>query len=105
MLSLGMLTVIFFNVNPKGGSATVFLGIFSFLWIFVSSLIILVGSIFFKKDLSPTMFRRSAITATALIGLLVLSSFDVLNPLSIISFLIAMILTEIYFSSRELEKN
>jgi hypothetical protein len=105
LLSVGVETVIFFNVNPTASGAIVFLGFFVFFWLLIWSLSCIIGISIFKRKLDITTVRRSIILASAVMGSLLLSAFNVLNTLSLISFLIAMILTEIFFANKHSERH
>lgn len=104
LLSAGACTVIFFNVDPENASNAVLSAFFFFLFIFLFSLFCCMNTIILpsKKNTNVlAIVRRSALISSVIVGLLILSSFSVLNVVSGVSFVIAIALVELYFSSQE----
>jgi len=111
LISIGILSVIFFNINPyKSGTVplfgfffTLFLAIFSILAV-SASLINVYRKQSISKNRRLLILRRCAIITFAVVGLLLFSALKVLNFLSAINFILALALLEIFFINKTRER-
>ena len=108
LISLGLLLVMIFNTNPINSSNFVIISFFSILLVFLFTLFsTLARSIgrFMKRSLAPRLvLRRSLLLSILVVGITVFMSLKVLNVLSALTFTIALVLVEFFFSSRKIEK-
>lgn len=110
LISLGVVVVIVSNTNPKENILAQ-ITFFLFLFIVILSLGILLPLTYraTKRQIVSnanfkTILRRSGLIATALIGILVFSALHVLNLLSAFTFIFSLILVELFFVARKIEK-
>lgn len=110
LISLGVAIVIVFNTNPQNsGSLTIF-AFFLCLWLSLLSVIFIIFSVFGlhgkkRKWNMISRFRRSVLIASLFVGLLILSSLEVLNFLSGFTLVLAGVLSELFFVNRKLERS
>ncbi len=110
LISIGILAVIFFNINPyKSGTVPLF-GFFFTLSLAVFSILTVCASLIntYRKQSIPKtrrsiILRRCVIITCAIVGLLLFSALKVLNFLSAINFVLALALLEIFFINRTRE--
>jgi len=103
----GIITVIFFNTNPYTSGFLTQFSFFLSLLLAIFSLLSFIITIIMqikKKHFSKLKYyRRSLFISIAVTGMVVFSSLKVLNLMSTIAFLLAMILLEFFFASRRVE--
>jgi len=109
LISLGLLLVLIFNTNPFTSNSFAISAFFAVLLVFLFSLFSLF-SIFFaklskKQKRLALIFRRCLLVSILVVGILAFSALEVLNFMSILTFAIALILVEFFFSSKKVEKN
>ncbi len=108
MISAGLLLVLLFNTNPNSSSAFTIGAFFLSLLVFLSCLFSILG-IAFKKLIAKNstnimILRRSLLAACLIAGLLFFSSIKVLNTMSAITYLVALVLLEFFISSKKIER-
>lgn len=108
LISLGVLLVLFFNTNPANSSNFIIGTFFLILLVFLFSVFSLIGNFALKirKTSRPTamVLRRSLLLAILLVGLLAFSALKVLNVMSALTYTIALVLVEFFFSSKKVER-
>jgi amino acid transporter len=108
LISLGILSVLFFNTNPFNSNDFTLTAFFAILLFFLICLFALISfwiSGLRKKHFNiKKTFRRCTLLAALIVGMLVFSSLNVLNFMSGLTYTIAIILLEFFFSSRKIEK-
>jgi len=111
LISIGILLVIFTNIDPSGGSQIAFFGFFfsAFCALFsiftiLYSLISMQRHVAINNATKSRILRRSLILSIIIIGLVLFSALKVLNFLSALNFILAAILLEVFFVSRTKEK-
>jgi len=104
LLSTGVCVVTLFNVNPLDASAPIVTSFFVFLLISIQSFAISLYLMFGKKGTSripvKTLLRRTFFLGVGFVGLLAMSSLNVLNLFSAATFVAAVLLSELFFTSR-----
>ena len=107
LLCGGICTVTLFNVDPLQAPATVILAFFIFFGLFITSLIlslyIMIG--YKKNSYGPIgiAFRRATLVAIAISGTIAMSALNVLNPLSAVTFILAVFFLEMLLVGRAQE--
>lgn len=108
LISAGSLVVVVSNTDPLSSSFIVIFSFFVLLFLMIFSLVNILTLVYSAKKNNtssrPVALRRSLLVALALVGTVVFSSIKVLNLLSAFSFLLAIILLELFFASRKKEK-
>lgn len=102
LVSLGSFVVIFFNSNPEQGEMQIS-AFFLFMFLFISSFSALI---YFMINRSAGVLelkfyetiRRSVLLALLICGSLMLKALSIFNLVSIFSYLLSLILVELYFS-------
>jgi hypothetical protein len=105
LLSVGICVVTLFNQDPRDASVARIVMFFVFLFFSIASLPI---SIFLmtavkreKAEISlAKMVRRYSLASLGIVGLLLMSSFNILNLLSAITFVFSIFLSELFLESR-----
>lgn len=109
LISTGLLSVIIFNTNPvQSGNliiATFFISLLTLLFAVTSLVYILAKRTKSKKLNNSLIMRRSLFFSCMVVGLTAFSALNVLNFVSAITFIIAIILLEFFFSSKKVEQN
>lgn len=105
MLSFGVCVVTLFNQNPQNASVARIVMFFVFLFFTIASLpvsiYLLVAAKKKRTELSSVkMIRRFCLASFAIVGLLLMSSFNLLNLLSAITFVLAVFFCELFFEGR-----
>jgi len=109
---LGIFTVIVFNSSPLDPQGSVIPMFFTFgfavafLVSFLSSLIVLSRRS--KKPDKQTItkyLRRSVELSAVLVGMFAMSAYGVLNALSVMSFVLAIFLIDLFVESKITQKN
>ena len=110
LISIGILTVIFFNIDPLESGVVPIFGFFFAAFLALFSIISIVYSLikrgkrgFIDKKSLFTVVRRSMVITTIVIGLILFSALKVLNFLTALNFILALSLLEIFFTSRTRE--
>ncbi len=108
LISTGLLAVIIFNTNPtQSGNliiTTFFISLLVWLCSFASLLYILVKRRKSKNLNKSLIIRRSLFFSFAVVGIVAFSALNVLNFVSAITFIIAIVLLEFFFSSKKTEQ-
>ena len=101
IVSLGVLVVIISNIEPTLTLSASNVEFYAFFFIFTYSLISLVNYIFINKNKASwrILNRRVLLGSFFISGVLIMSSLQVLNIVSLVSFLIATALIELFFIS------
>lgn len=111
LISTGMFSVVFFNIDPSGASQITIFGLFFSLFFALFSILTIAYSlisryknhVFLHKD-KVRVIRRSIFLSILTVGLLLFSALKVLNFLSVLNFVLVIILLEVFFVSRSREK-
>jgi len=108
MLSFGVCIVTLFNLNPQNASVARTVMFFIFIFLAIASLSIgtylLLASRRKQAELSLSkVIRRSCLGSFAIVGLLLMSSFNLLNLLSAITFVLAVFFCELFFKERAIQ--
>lgn len=107
LISLAIIIVILFDTSPSSGVAVKF-SLFLFSTTFLVSLFILIAGfrIMVKGDFKnlKVIIRRSIILALVVVGLLTFSFLKVLTILSALTYLISLLLIEMFFMTRKIER-
>lgn len=105
LLSIGICVVTIFNQDPRTASVTRIIMFYLFLFLAISSLpvnVILLMNI--KRKQADTsigkLVRRSSLISMAIVGLLLMSSLNILNLLSAITFVLAIFFGELFLEGR-----
>lgn len=98
LISLGLLTIIFFNVDPKSATSFVKFVFIVSIWYSIFSLFIILNSN--RKSASHSL-RRGAIIASLITGLLCFSALGIFNFLSALTFFVALGLIEVFFLTKQ----
>jgi len=107
LVALGAAVVIVFNTSPGSADALIRVAFFAFSWLTLASAISLIFSLAQHKNnrvQRTTQIRRAALIAFAITGLLAFSALHVLNFISVLTFLLAIGLLEVFFMARRIEK-
>ncbi|MFH1910286.1 MAG: hypothetical protein ABIJ72_03820 [bacterium] len=109
LISSGLLFVILFNTNPIGSSnlivATFFISLLTLIFALTSLVYILIKRTKSKTLNKTLVIRRSLFFSLVIVGLISFSALNVLNFISAITFIIAVVLLEFFFSSKKVEQN
>jgi len=102
LVSLGALIVITNNTIPASELSIINIGFFVFFFLLIYSLTYLVYCVFKKntKVFNHLLNRRILIFAILINGIMIMSSLQVLNVISSISFILSIILLELFFISQ-----
>lgn len=100
----GLFTVILFNTDPETATLLTKSIFFISLLIFLTSVIYFV-SIFISKNKSSVKLRRILIFSAGVVGLALFSFLSVLNIMSAITYMIVLVLIELFLSSKKTTKN
>lgn len=110
LISLGIIIVILSNTRADVDIIARY-AFFIFSLIFIFSLLFLVSIVLARynkhqtdKQFIKTQLRRSLLVSFALTGLVLFSAIHVLNILSAVTFIISLILIEMFFMTKKLEK-
>jgi len=100
--------VTLFNLNPQNASVARTVMFFIFIFLAIASLSIgtylLLASRRKQAELSLSkVIRRSCLGSFAIVGLLLMSSFNLLNLLSAITFVLAVFFCELFFKERAIQ--
>ena len=108
LISLGLLTVLVFNTNPFESSnfilGTFFIILLVFMFSIISIICIAANKILKKHNSKSLILRRSFLISVLMVGLALFSALKVLNFMSALTYFVALVLTEFFFSSRKVEK-
>jgi uncharacterized integral membrane protein len=103
LVSVGALTVVIFNATPTTGFSVVNFGFYLFIFFSLYTLLTL-SWIYFKKAKGTgrvgLLNRETLIISFFITGLIVMSSMQVLNIISLISFALSVLLLELFFLSQ-----
>lgn len=109
LLSAGICVVTLFNVNASDASAAVITSFFVFLLVSIQSFAVGLYFMFGKRDTLhipiKTLLRRTFFLGAGIVGLLAMSSLNVLNLFSAATFAAAVLLSELFFTSRSRANN
>lgn len=102
LVSLGALVVIVSNSAPTSGISIINIEFFLFILLFTYSASYLIYLLFAKSKRLANRFlnRRILLLSLLISGLIVMSSLQVLNLISAVSFLLSIILLELFFMSQ-----
>lgn len=105
MLSFGVCVVTLFNLNPQNASVARIVMFFIFIFLAIASLSVSVYLLATSRrkqaELSLVkVIRRSCLGSFAIVGLLLMSSFNLLNLLSAVTFVLAVFFCELFFKER-----
>ena len=102
LVSLGALVVIVSNSAPTGGISIINVEFFLFILLFTYSASYLIYLLLAKRIGLPNRLlnRRILLFSLLVSGLIVMSSLQVLNAISTVSFLLSIILLELFFMSQ-----
>lgn len=108
IISVGVLITVLFNSDPVSGAPVVRFAFFLCVWLVVWSLFTLLNMailILTQKTSSSrgVIFRRAFELAFVVVGVILFSSLEVLNTLSLMSIILSAILLELFFISRRKE--
>lgn len=109
LISLGVLSVIIFNSNPfASGTQTIF-GAILFVFLTLQSAISLLSVIYTRYIAKGEInfvatLRRSTIISALISGLVALKVLSVLSVISGLSYFLALLLIEVFFTLRKKEK-
>ena len=111
LVSSGLLLVIIFNTNPTSSDSLTPFIFFGAAFVCIFSLIITLSYMtlrfqkkIIEKESSIVIIRRSALISLIFVGLTILNVFNVLNFLSGVTFFIVLVLLEVFFVNRRIEK-
>jgi hypothetical protein len=108
LISAGLMAVLLFNTNPFQASSFAiclfFISLLAFLFSIFSMVSFAIRKYFKKIRSNIKIIRRSLLLSCLITGLLAFSALKVLNVMSAITFLIALILLEFFFSSKKIER-
>lgn len=108
MITFGILAVIFFNTNPTSSNSFTLTSFFLVLLVFLFCAFSIIARGIFKltkrTNSTHAILRRSLLLSVLCVGLVSFSALNVLNIMSALTFVIALILVEFFFSSRKLER-
>jgi hypothetical protein len=103
LVSAGALVVIVFNSAPTTNFSLVNFGFYALCFLFVYSLLSLIKIFWSRKknfNRHKLINRPLLIITLFIVGSIVMSSMQVLNAVSIISFALSLLLLELFFISR-----
>jgi hypothetical protein len=75
-----------------------------FLFFTFSIISIWLRKVLKRKSSTKLILRRSILFSALIVGMLIFSSLDVLNFMSALTYIFAIVLLEFFFSSKKLEK-
>ena len=108
LVSTGIVSVLLFNTNPfAANSFTIgafYISLLAFSFSVVSLVVLFFNKTIHKKYPIILIIRRSLLFSVLFTGLIAFSSLKVLITMSAITFLIALILLEFFFSSKKIEQ-
>ncbi|PIT97580.1 hypothetical protein COT77_00515 [Candidatus Berkelbacteria bacterium CG10_big_fil_rev_8_21_14_0_10_41_12] len=99
LISVGLIVIILFNVNP--GETSFFVKSVLFISIWYVLFYVLLSLLAALKTEWIVALRRSAICSMAIVGILFFLSIGVFNLLSALTFLVALTLIELFFSYKK----
>lgn len=102
IVALGALIVIVSNTEPTNNLSIINIGFFLFVLLFTYSLSYLLYLLIAKRATSEKRLlnRRIVLFSVSIGGFIAMSSLQVLNIISAISFLLSLVLLELFFMSQ-----
>ena len=109
LISTGLVSVLIFNTNPFEANAftigAFFISLLAFCFSLFSIALLFIRKAFKKRFTTSLLLRRTFLLSLLLVGLICFSSLKVLNTMSAITYLIALVLLEFFFSSKKVERD
>jgi len=102
LVSVGSLVVIINNASPTKELSVTNIGFFVFVYLMIYSVIYLLYILLKNDQYSKYRFfnRRLLIFSFLITGIIVMSSLQVLNIISFVSFILSVALLELFFMSQ-----